>query len=58
MGTVYEARQISLDRHIALKIVPSEASADPERLRRFDRAGLHSLPSTMRTAVLRPEVSR
>jgi serine/threonine protein kinase len=37
MGTVYEARQISLDRKIALKILPPEASADPERLRRFGR---------------------
>ena len=35
MGIVYEAVQISLNRRVALKILPTISAADPRRLRRF-----------------------
>ncbi len=35
MGMVYRARQLSLGRDVALKILPPAVAADPERLRRF-----------------------
>jgi hypothetical protein len=37
MGIVYEAEQESLGRHVALKVLPSHALLDPQRLRRFQR---------------------
>ncbi len=35
MGVVYEAEQISLNRRVALKVLPSAATLDPRRLQRF-----------------------
>src|SRR5262245_29122278 len=35
MGTVYEAMQTSLDRRVALKVLPFAATLDPKHLRRF-----------------------
>ncbi len=35
MGVVFEACQVSLNRRVAVKILPSAAACDPRRLRRF-----------------------
>src|SRR5262245_50107354 len=37
MGEVYLARDPRLDRTVALKILPGELAADPERMQRFTR---------------------
>jgi hypothetical protein len=37
MGAVYKARQIKLDRFVALKILPAQASGDPTFAERFQR---------------------
>jgi serine/threonine protein kinase/WD40 repeat protein len=37
MGVVYEAQQLSLGRHVAIKVLPSHALLDSRQLRRFQR---------------------
>src|SRR5262249_33800074 len=37
MGIVYEAEQVSLGRHVALKVLPHHALLDPRQLQRFQR---------------------
>jgi WD40 repeat protein/serine/threonine protein kinase len=37
MGVVYEAQQLSLGRHVAIKMLPSHALLDPRQLGRFQR---------------------
>lgn len=37
MGEVYRARDPRLGREVAIKVLPAAASADPERLRRFEQ---------------------
>ena len=37
MGEVYRARDERLQRDVAVKVLPDEVAADPERLERFER---------------------
>lgn len=37
MGEVYRARDVKLNRDVAIKVLPAAYSADPDRLRRFEQ---------------------
>ena len=37
MGHVYRARDLKLQREVALKLLPGDMAADPERRQRFER---------------------
>src|SRR5262245_34620731 len=37
MGEVYRARDVRLDRHVAIKILPEQLAQDPGRLARFQQ---------------------
>ncbi len=37
MGVVYEAKDLRLGRHVAIKFLPGDMAADPDALKRFER---------------------
>ncbi len=37
MGEVYRARDLRLEREVAIKVLPEHLAADPEALARFER---------------------
>src|SRR5215471_7391301 len=37
MGEVYRARDSRLNREVAIKVLPADVAADPDRLARFER---------------------
>jgi Tol biopolymer transport system component len=37
MGEVYRARDVRLEREVAVKVLPAELASDPERLKRFEK---------------------
>ena len=43
MGEVYRARDTTLQRDVALKVLPATFLRDPERMARFQREGAGSI---------------
>ena len=51
MGEVYRARDPRLGRDVAVKVLPADVAADPDRLRRFEQRGpRRRAPSTTPTS--------
>jgi len=45
MGTVYRAQDTTLDREVAIKVLPEQFTKDPQRLARFEREA--KLPASL-----------
>ena len=58
MGQVYRARDLRLGRNVAIKVLPSFLSSDPDRLRRFEREAQTVCASAKHCAVRRAALSR
>ena len=63
MGEVYRARDQSLDREVAIKVLPKELASDPDRLRGFEQEARAAGRSIIRTfwrfmASARPKTMR
>jgi eukaryotic-like serine/threonine-protein kinase len=39
MGIVFHARDVKLDRDVAIKVLPEAFDSNPDRLMRFQRSG-------------------
>ena len=52
MGEVYRAEDTSLDREVAIKVLPEQFTKDPQRLARFEREAKLLASLTTRTSLL------
>ena len=55
MGEVYLARDSRLGRKVAVKVLPAEFAADPERLARFEQENKSNFRAEIRGTVGQPQ---
>jgi len=54
MGTVYRAQDTTLDREVAIKVLPEQFTKDPQRLARFERKPLAILKCSLAPSFAAP----